>query len=120
MDGADDLTQTHTGANQYLPELTFTFKTALKEQGERGRKREWSQERGRDKWKDRHALSAASIQVPKGTFAVPMEEWKCSHWVSVRVGIRGRTEHKLRQKENIKLDKQARYQRNNKQRYLNG
>lgn len=40
MDGADDLTQTHTGANQYLPELTFTFKTALKEQGERGRKRE--------------------------------------------------------------------------------
>lgn len=40
MDGADDLTQTHTGANQYPPEPTFTFKTALKEQGERGRKRE--------------------------------------------------------------------------------
>lgn len=37
MDGcADDLTHTHTGANQYLPELhlTFTFKTALKEHGE--------------------------------------------------------------------------------------
>ncbi len=39
MDGAD-LTHTRTGANQYLPEdcLTFTFKTALKEQGEWGEK----------------------------------------------------------------------------------
>ena len=45
MDGAGDLTHTHTGANQYLPELplTFTFKAALKEYAGRERKR------GRDK-----------------------------------------------------------------------
>ena len=42
MDGADDLTHTLTGANQYVPELpvTFTFKTALKEHVDRERERE--------------------------------------------------------------------------------
>lgn len=31
MDGADDLTHTSTVANQYLCELTFTFKMAVKQ-----------------------------------------------------------------------------------------
>lgn len=37
MDRADGLNQTNTGANQYLPRLTFTFQTALEELGEPGR-----------------------------------------------------------------------------------
>lgn len=40
MGRADGLNQTNTGANQYLPQLTFTFQTALEERGEPRRERE--------------------------------------------------------------------------------